>query len=165
MRRKSQFSLFLYFFSRHLHIFNNYIITKLNYTLIVILETSQKKSYIRQIISTSSLRPCRNSIHLSSLIITSIYRYTTSRTPIFEQLPPPPLIICGDFNAHRNNRGNAVENLLRNDPNILKMNTRKTPAYFSLTSGSFSMLRFPRHFLSWKTHSDLCDSNHLPIYL
>ena len=92
---------------------------------------------------------------------------------------PSPTIICGDFNAHShtwggkqlNNRGTAVENLLLNNPNLLLLNTYKTPTHFCAANGSFSTIDLTLSAtsltpsLSWKTHPDLCDSDHFPIII
>ena len=148
------------------------------------------ESITSQIIATkSSLQAISVSVKLPALSkkpfsITSIYLPphinvpTHSLQTLITQLPPP-LLVCGDFNAHSptwgfkrlNNRGDAVENLLLDNPNLTLINTHRSPTHFCVANGSFSTIDLTlcstslSPSLSWKTHTDLCDSNHYPIII
>ena len=90
---------------------------------------------------------------------------------------PCPFILCGDFNAHNiiwgstrtDSRGRIIENLInRYDLNIFNdgSKTHFSTAYgtFSAIDTTFATPSLHMHF-DWKTHSDLCSSDHFPIVI
>lgn len=90
---------------------------------------------------------------------------------------PGPIILCGDFNAHSflwgcssvTAKGRVLERLI-NDRNLSLLNDGSL-THFSAAHSSFSAIDltlaspslFPR--LVWRTHGDLCSSDHYPIVI
>lgn len=91
---------------------------------------------------------------------------------------PKPILLCGDFNAHnnlwgsttKNRNGSIIESIL-NDLDLNLFNNSFSPTHFSSFKGSFSTIDLTisspeiQPFFNWKTHSDLCSSDHFPIIL
>lgn len=96
---------------------------------------------------------------------------------LIKQLPKP-MILCGDFNAHnelwgsgrKNRNGSIIESAMDYlDLNIF--NNSFSPTHFSSFNGSFSFIDLTitspelQYQYNWKTHTDLCSSDHFPIIL
>ena len=90
---------------------------------------------------------------------------------------PAPVFFCGDMNAHSptwggtqtNARGNIIDNFLQACSDILLLNTPNTPTHINDTYQTSSTIDLTfcstslATHLSWKTHIDLCDSDHYPM--
>lgn len=88
-----------------------------------------------------------------------------------------PCIFLGDFNAHNhiwgslttNNRGNVIEHFM-DDHNLVVLNNN-SPTHFNVHNGNTSIIdlvfvtpNLSTHFF-FETHSDLCGSDHWPIFV
>jgi len=108
-------------------------------------------------------------ISISSIYIPQVQNITTQDLDNFVNNIPSPAIICRNFNAHsrtwgsryQNSRGNAIDSLSLNNQNVFILDKDKSPTRidhpFCSTSLAPSIL--------WKTHPDLCDSDHFPVIL
>lgn len=99
-----------------------------------------------------------------------------SLTTLIDQLPKP-FILVGDFNAHNpiwgsqtlNSKGRVIEDVLQNSNVYLLNNGMNTR--FNKFNGTFSAidLSFTSPSLAlqidWQVNTDLCNSDHFPIFL
>ena len=79
---------------------------------------------------------------------------------------PTPSSLSPQLSLYRlNNRGNSIDSVLLNDPNLIRFNDHKSPTNFCVSNGSSSTIDSSScsTFITWKTHYDLCDSDYFPI--
>jgi len=118
---------------------------------------------------------CHKTITVCSLYLPSSLRWTKEDLEELLSELPPPLILLGDFNAHgvswgcfnNDSKGKIIQDFLLQHNLSLMNNGSMT--YLSPASGLQSAIDLsicdPSLYLdfSWKTHSDLCGSDHFPV--
>lgn len=143
------------------------------------------KTYSKQINIQTELQAITTQIHITEkeiLTICNIYippntPFTADDLRLITRQIPRPFILLGDLNTHTtligsnytNQRGLQIEQFLLNNPNVSILNDG-SPTHFSPIHG-FSCIDVTmatnnlKVKLDWKTHEDLCFSDHYPIII